>query len=303
MDRIKMLKEILPYVRTFQGKTFVLKIGGEVCNSANLDEIAEQISLIHHIGIKVVVVHGGGQQMDEMLDKLGIEKKMIAGRRITDDETLKTAKMVYAGQISTDVVSALRKHGVSAAGLSGADAHIITAVKRPVKEIDEDGKKVKVDFQNVGDIEIVNPHAIEVMLAHSIVPVIASLGADDKGNCYNINADTVASKIVQVMHANKLIIMSNVAGVLKDINNNSTLVSYADVDELNAMIKKGEIKGGMLPKVEACMEAVKHGVHRTHIINGTQAGSLLQELFVNEGCGTMIVDKKEKIEYETHEIK
>ncbi|MBI5389878.1 acetylglutamate kinase [Candidatus Woesearchaeota archaeon] len=299
MNKMQYIREILPYVREFHGKTFIVKIGGEVCEDENLDEIASQLSLIHHIGIKMVIVHGGSSQMDALLTKLGVERKVIAGRRITDDQTLKAAKMVFAGEVSTNIIAALRSHGAKAVGLTGVDGNLITAHKRPLKEVvNEQGKKVKIDFGNVGDIDDVDTALLDVLLKSSIIPVICSLGADNEGNVYNINADTIASMLAQKLKADKLMILTNVPGILRDRTKHETLVSYADVDTLKNMIRKGQIAGGMLPKVEVCIEAVQNGVHRTHIIDGTHPGALLEEIFVNEGSGTMIVSTKEKNAYE-----
>lgn len=302
MQNIESLQEILPYVRTFQGKTFVLKLGGEVCRSANLNEIAQQISLIHHIGIKVVVVHGGGPQMDEICSKLGIARKVVHGRRITDNETLEAAKMVLAGLLSTDIVAALRKHGASAIGISGVDAFLIKARRRLPTAVElNPGEVVTVNFENVGDIESVNIGILQQMMKSGIIPVVASLASDDTGSVLNINADTIASRIAQELKAEKLIVLSNVPGVLKNPEDRSSLVSYADIEVLEEMILKRQINGGMLPKVETCIDAVRAGVSRTHIIDGTRPASLLLELFVNEGCGTMIVSELERINYEQHE--
>jgi len=298
MNRVNNLKEILPYVRTFQGATFVIKIGGEVCGEKYLDEIAQQLSLLHHIGIAVVVVHGGGPQMDAWSKRMGIERKVVAGRRITDLETLQAAKMIFAGLISTDLVTALRKQGAPAVGLTGADGYLLTAERRAPIDVQENGKKVKVDFQHVGDITKVNTTLLLGLIEQGLIPVVASLGADDEGNTYNINADTVASKLAIALQAEKYIILTDVAGILRNKDDAKTLVSYADIDALQTMLDKGSITDGMRPKVTTCMDAVKNGVHRTHIIDGTREGTLLQELFVNEGCGTMIVDKKEKKAYE-----
>lgn len=302
MQNIESLQEILPYVRTFLGKTFVIKLGGEVCRQTNLKELAPQLSLIHHIGIKVVIVHGGGPQMDEVCDKLNIERKVVHGRRITDADTLTAAKMVYAGLLSTDIVSALRGVGASAIGLSGVDARLIEAKRRlPVSMELTPGRVETIDFENVGDIQKVNISVIERMLADGIIPVISSLAADDLGNVLNVNADTIASRLAQELKAEKLIVLTNVPGVLRNLEDRSSLVSYADVDELEGMISKRAINGGMLPKVQTCIEAVRGGVGRTHIIDGTKPAALLLELFVNEGCGTMIVSKRERLNYEEYE--
>lgn len=300
MQRIESLTEILPYVRAFQGATFVVKLGGEVCREPHLDEVAQQVSLIHHVGIRTVLVHGGGPQMDDLLARLGVERRVVAGRRITDDETLAAAKMVYAGLINTDVVCALGRHGAAAVGLTGCDARLVTARRRPVRDMTDDaGNAVRVDFGHVGDVEAVDPAVIHLLLRAGFVPVVGSLAGDAQGHAYNVNADAGASRIAQALGARKLILMTNVPGVLNDPANRASVISYADVESLTAMVEDRRISGGMLPKVAACIEAVKNGVARTHIVDGTRPGALLLEIFVNEGCGTMIVDKKERQQYET----
>jgi len=299
VDRIAELTEILPYVREFLGKIFVIKLGGEVCGGKNLDQIAQQVSLIHHMGIKVVLVHGGGPQLNEVCETLGIEKQVIAGRRITDDSTLRAAKMVFKGLVGSDVVSALKLHGASAVGLSGLDAGLILADRRaPKPVVVESGEEKSIDFGNVGDITKINPKILEVLLSSNMIPVICSLGGTESGDVLNINADTVASSLAQALQAEKLIVMTNVPGILERKEEPSSLVSYSNIQNLQRMVRDGIITDGMLPKVEACMQAVLGGVSRTHIINGTRAGSILMELFLNEGCGTMIVNDIERKKYE-----
>ncbi|MBX7137118.1 MAG: acetylglutamate kinase [Oligoflexia bacterium] len=302
VDRIGELTEILPYVREFLGKTFVIKLGGEVCAGKSLTDIAKQVSLIHHIGIKVVLVHGGGPQLDALCSTLGIERHVVAGRRVTDEETLRACKMVFAGLLSTDIVAALRAQGASAAGLSGVDASLIGAVRRPPRQVaTDDGDTRLVDFGMVGDIVSINTGFLTTLLHERVIPVVSSLGATAEGQVLNINADTVASALARELKADKLILLSNVPGILKDKRDPSSLVSYASIRSLEKMIADGSIRDGMLPKVQACMEAVKGGVSRTHIIDGGKSDSLLMELFLNQGCGTMIVDEPEMDRYQ-HEV-
>ncbi|MFM1848604.1 MAG: acetylglutamate kinase [Pseudomonadota bacterium] len=302
MDRMKALTEILPYVREFVGKTFVVKIGGEICSGSYLSGIAEQISLLHHMGIKVVLVHGGGPQMDELLSELGIEPHKVAGRRITDSPTLRAAKMAFNGVLNTDIVAALKTHGALAVGLSGADGSTVIAEKRPPTKVTTDtGDTVTVDYGHVGDIVSVNPALVQSLLSQGMIPVLCSLGIGEDGAIYNINADTIAAELARAVSAAKLVLMTNVPGLLGDRKDPSSLISYTDIDTLKQMIKEGVIKDGMVPKIEACMSAVLRGVSRTHIIDGTRENSLLLELFSNEGCGTMIVDSEEKRQYERAE--
>lgn len=303
MNRIESLTEILPYVRAFHGKVFVVKLGGEVCEPIPLTSIATQISLLHHIGVRVVVVHGGGLQMAALLKQMGVEAKMHEGRRITDEPTLRAAKMLYAGLINTDVVSALQAQGAKAVGLTGVDAGLVTVHRRPVQEIKtEMGETKALDFQFVGDVDSVKPEVLEALLDRGMIPVVSCLGVDAEGQVYNVNADTVASRIAQRLAAHKLIFLTGVPGILARPPETSSLISYVDVEALQGLIEDGTISGGMLPKVHNCIEAVLNGVNRTHIIDGGRPDALLLEIFVNEGCGTMIVSQRERLEYEKNEV-
>jgi len=296
MKRIEVLTEILPYVREFQGKTFVVKLGGELCQGEVLNNIAQQLSLIHHIGIKLILVHGGGPQLDEVSTKLGITPVKKAGRRVTDDKSLAAAKMVFCGTIGTDVAASLCSHGMKALGLSGVDAGLISAVKRPPLRISNpDGTTELVDFLNVGIIESVNVALLQGFLNSGLTPLISPIAASPEGATFNINADTLASKVALSMKAEKLILMSNVSGILKNPPDASSLVSYTDIEGAQGFVEDGTISSGMLPKVQACIDALKGGVSRTHIIDGTRQGSLLLELFLNEGVGTMIVERSQKV--------
>lgn len=297
-DRIQALSEILPYVREFQGGLFVLKLGGEVCQEPTLPQIAEQISLIHHVGVKLVVVHGGGPQTDELLTRLGSPVVKVAGRRVTDDNALRAAKLAVSGLINIDLVAALRAQGAAAVGLSGVDGGTITANPRPPVTVEEDGQSREVDFGHVGDIEKIQPALIDSLLRERYIPVMCSLAGDNHGRVLNINADTIAAALAVALKAQKLIILSNVPGILRDVGDPASILSYTDVEALEAMIRDGTIRGGMLPKVQACITAIRGGVPRTHVINGGRPAALLLELFSNQGCGTMIVDESERRQYE-----
>ena len=223
---------------------------------------------------------------------------MVAGRRVTDDAALEVAKMVYAGQLNTDLLAALRAHKVQAVGLSGVDADLLVAHRRPpVSVVDDDGRSVEVDYGNVGDIERVDPRILLTLMDARFVPVVASLAGDDDGAVYNVNADTVAESIAVALRAQKLIFLTGAPGVLRDRNDPSTLVTFADPDDLAGLMASGALSGGMRPKVEACIRAATSGVERTHIINGRAPDALLLEVFTGAGCGTMIVGRKEKATY------
>ncbi|HNI59724.1 MAG TPA: acetylglutamate kinase [Pseudomonadota bacterium] len=293
------LKGALRYVRAYRDQIFVIKLGGEVLERAeSLSGVAAQLSLLSSLGVHLVIVHGGGPQASQLTRRLGGEPKMIAGRRITDDTALSAVVMAVAGQLNVQVLSALRAHHVRAVGLSGVDAELVTAHKRPpVEVVDDSGQTQKVDFGHVGDIDRVDPRVIETLLASGYVPVISCLAGDNQGNIYNINADTLAESLAVALRAQKLIFMTSAPGVLRDRNDPSTLVTFADPDDLASLLSSGSIAGGMRPKVEACIRAATGGVERTHIIDGGAPDSLLFEVFTGAGCGTMIVGRKEKATY------
>src|SRR5215213_10652054 len=214
--RLDLLREALPYIQRFQGKTFVVKLSGKATEDrSNMASLAEELALIHQVGIRLCVVHGGGKQLTDLAKQLGIEQTIINGRRVTDDATLEMAKMIFAGKINTDILAALRQRGVEAVGLSGVDGNIIQAQRRPPKEIlnRETGVRDKVDFGFVGDVVQINARLLTVLLDHGYLPVISSLGADNEGMVFNINADTIAAEIAVQLQAEKLILLSDVDGI------------------------------------------------------------------------------------------
>ena len=293
------LKGALRYVRAYRDQVFVVKLGGDVLNDAEvLDQVAAQIALLSSLSIRLVVVHGGGPQATALSRRLGHEPVIVAGRRVTDDAALEVAKMVYAGALSSDLVAALREHRVQAVGLSGVDADLITAHRRPpMSLVDDAGATREVDFGHVGDVDRVDPRVITTLVESRFVPVVASLAGDDEGNIYNVNADTVAESLAVALRAQKLIFLTGAPGVLRDRNDPSTLVTFADPDDLAGLMASGALAGGMRPKVEACIRAATGGVERTHIIDGRAPDALLLEVFTGSGCGTMIVGRKEKATY------
>lgn len=293
------LKGALRYVRAYRGNVFVLKLGGEVLAEGSvLDHVAGQIALLSSLGIRLVVVHGGGPQATELSRRLGQEPRLINGRRITDDAALEVAKMVYAGTLNVDLLSALRSHEVQAVGLSGVDADLITAHRRPPVAVTLDTGEVRqVDFGNVGDIDQVDPRVLLTLMDAHFVPVVASLAGDSDGHVFNVNGDTVAEALAVSLKAQKLVFLTGAPGVLRDRNDPATLVTFADPEELGGLMASGALAGGMLPKVEACIRAATSGVERTHIIDGKATDALLLEVFTGSGCGTMIVGRKEKAAY------
>jgi acetylglutamate kinase len=290
--RLDLLREALPYIQRFKGHTFVIKLSGKVTEDhTNLTSLTEELALLHQVGIRICVVHGGGKQLTELASKLGIEQTIIEGRRVTDDATLDMAKMIFAGKINTDILASLRHRSIEAVGLSGVDANIIHAERRPPKEIlnRETGVRAHVDFGHVGDVVSINSRLLTVLLDHGYLPVISSLGADDDGMVFNINADTVASEIAVQLHAEKLILLSDVDGIYLRAGEPDTKLSRVTVDEADDLIAKGAATGGMIPKLQSITTLLRRGVHSAHIISGTKRNALLSEIFTDRGTGTMIV--------------
>ncbi|MGH7560613.1 MAG: acetylglutamate kinase [Gemmatimonadales bacterium] len=293
------LKGALRYVRAYRDQVFVVKLGGDVLTDEEvLDQVAGQIALLHSLSIRLAVVHGGGPQATAIARRLGQEPQLVAGRRVTDDAALEVAKMVYPGLLSTELLSALRRHHVQAVGVSGVDADLLTAHRRPPVEVVADGGERRlVDYGHVGDVDRVDPRIVTTLLEQRFLPVVASLAGDAEGNVYNVNADTVAETLAIALKAQKLLFLTGAPGVLRDRSDPSSLVTFADPDDLAGLLASGAIAGGMRPKVEACIRAATGGVERTHIIDGRLHDSILLEVFTGAGAGTMIVGRKEKATY------
>ena len=290
--RLDLLREALPYIQRFKGHTFVVKLSGKVTEEhANLTSLTEELALLHQVGIRICVVHGGGKQLTDLASKLGVEQTIIDGRRVTDDATLEMAKMIFAGKINTDILASLRQRGIEAVGLSGVDANIIHAERRPPKEIlnRETGVRAQVDFGHVGDVVQINSRLLMVLLDHGYLPVISSLGADDDGMVFNINADTVASEIAVQLQAEKLILLSDVDGIYLRAGEPETKLSRMTADEADDLIVKGVATGGMIPKLQSITTLLRRGVHSAHIISGINRNALLSEIFTDKGTGTMII--------------
>lgn len=293
-ERLNLLREALPYIQRFKGKTFVVKFSGKVTeNKENLASLAEEIALLNQVGIKICVIHGGGKQLNELAQKLGVAQTVIEGRRVTDDDTLELAKMIFAGKINTEILAALRRRGIEAVGLSGIDGNIVHAEKRPPKEIlnRETGEKRTVDFGNVGDVLNINESLVALLLQNDYLPIISSLGADDEGRIFNINADTIAAEIAIRLKAEKLILLSDVNGIYLDANDENTKLSRLTAQEAEEMITSGKATGGMIPKLQNLIQIVARGVKSAHVISGNIPNALLSEVFTDEGTGTMIVEK------------
>lgn len=290
--KLELLREALPYIQKFKGKTFVVKFSGKVTeNKENLASLAEELALLHQVGIKLCVIHGGGKQLSEMAKKLGVAQTVIEGRRVTDDETLELAKMIFAGTINTDILAALRQRGINAVGVSGVDGNIVHAVRRPPKRITnkETGETETIDFGNVGDVLEINTHLLSLLLDADYLPVVSSLGADDDGNVFNINADTIAAEIAIQLQAEKLVLLSDVNGIYLNPADESTKMSRLTILEAEILIETGSATGGMIPKLQSLTTLLKSGVKSAHIISGTKRNALLSEVFTDKGTGTMFV--------------
>jgi acetylglutamate kinase len=291
-EKLNLLREALPYIQKFKGKTFVVKFSGKVTeNKENLASLAEELALLHQVGIKICVIHGGGKQLSELANKLGVAQTVIEGRRVTDDDTLELAKMIFAGKINTEILAALRQRGTAAVGLSGIDGNIVHAVKRPPKEIKnkETGLMETIDFGNVGDVLEINSRLLSLLLDADYLPVVSSLGADDDGSVFNINADTIAAEIAVQLKAEKLVLLSDVNGIYTDANDENTKLSRLTVAQAEEMIHSGKATGGMIPKLQNLINILERGVNSAHVIGGNVRNALLSEVFTDEGTGTMIV--------------
>lgn len=291
-EKLDLLREALPYIRRFKGKCFVVKFSGKVTeDKANLASLAEELALLHQVGIKVCVIHGGGKQLNELAEKLGIAQTVIEGRRVTDDDTLELAKMIFAGKINTEILAALRHRGIEAVGLSGIDGGVVNAERRPPKEVTNKstGETAFVDYGHVGDVLEVNTKLITELLDKDYLPVISSLGADDEGRVFNINADTIASEIAIRLKAEKLILLSDIDGIYLDPNDPGTKLSRITPEEAAKMIEEGKATAGMIPKLQSLTKLIESGVQSAHIISGTERNALLSEIFTDQGTGTMFV--------------
>jgi acetylglutamate kinase len=290
--RLDLLREALPYIQRFKGKTFVVKVSGKLTEDhENLMSLCEELALMHQVGIRLCVVHGGGKQLTDLAELMGVEQTIINGRRVTDDATLDMAKMIFAGKINIDILAALRNHGVNAVGLSGVDGNIVLAERRPPKDVlnQATGESEQVDFGHVGDVIEIDDRLLQVLLDHDYLPVVSPLGADSRGRVFNINADTIAAEIAVRLAAEKLILLSDVDGLYLRPNESATKLSRLTVDEVTKLLAEGVATGGMIPKLQNITELLHRGVRSAHIIKGSLRNALLSEVFTDEGTGTMIV--------------
>ena len=291
---VTALRHAVPYIRMFKRKVFVLKAGGDAFESAETTRaLMEQIGILHQVGIRVVVVHGGGPQSTALAKRLGLGTQMVDGRRVTDAETLQVSTMVLNGEINTRVVAMCRALGVPAIGISGVDGGLIKARKRPPVQRGETGETV--DYGFVGDIHEIDASIIVKQLDNELVPIVSPLSADDNGTLLNINADTVAAAIACELKAEKFMLATGVPGILESAEDQRSLISYIDRAGLRRLRDEGRISGGMLPKLAAIERALSGGVPRVHVISYAIPDSLLLEVFTNEGTGTLVVNDIEHL--------
>ena len=286
IKKAEVLLEAIPYIRSFSGDVVVVKYGGSAMTDEKLKHsVTTDIAMLKYLGLKPVIVHGGGKEISSMLKRLGKESVFIDGLRVTDKETAAIAEMILSGSIAKSLVEDLESVGISACSINGKDGHTIEAVKK----IDEKGR----DLGFVGEIEKVNTLLISTLIEKGFVPVISPVGVDEKGQTYNINADYAASAIAGALDAKKLIFLTDVDGVLKDVNTPSSIITRMSQAEANKYIEDGTISGGMIPKVECCLDAINRGVKSVHVLNGTLMHSILLEIFTSEGIGTMVTKESD----------
>ncbi|MBS0393420.1 MAG: acetylglutamate kinase [Proteobacteria bacterium] len=284
---IRAMRNAAPYLRMYKGKVFVVKVGGAMFgNAAATRSIVEQVAILHQVGIRVVLVHGGGPQLDEMQRSLGIEPKLVNGRRVTDERTLEVTVMVLNGLLNTRLLGICRELGLRAVGVSGLGGGLVRAHRRPPVRT-ADG--ALVDYGQVGDIDEVDPDVLQKLLDAGYMPVVSPLSCDAQGAVLNINADTVAARIGAALGAEKLFLCTGAAGIFEDVSDPSTLVSYTDLAGLKRLEAAGSFADGMMPKADAIEAAIRGGVRRVHVISFKSTDALLAEVFTNEGLGTLIV--------------
>ena len=285
---VSALKHAAPYIRLFKGKVFVLKVGGEIfADEDRTAALMEQVGILHQVGIRVVLVHGGGPQSTKLASALGVDTTFVDGRRVTDGASLDVATMVLNGQINTRVLAACRDLKIPAVGISGVDAGLIRAHRRP--PVEREGS-TPVDYGFVGDIDRVDADIVQKQLDNGLMPVISPLSCDESGTILNINADTVAAAIAAELRAEKLILATGAPGILEDVADPTSLISYIDRKALDALRDDGKLADGMLPKAAAIDAALAQGVERVHVISYRLPDSLLLEVFTNEGTGTLVVN-------------
>jgi len=287
-EKAAVLVEALPYIKEFYGKRVVIKYGGSAMASDKLKEaIMKDIVLMKYVGMKPIVVHGGGPAVNRMLERVGIKSAFVNGLRVTDEQTMEIVQMVLAGSINKDIVTLLNSHGAKAVGLCGKDSGLLRVERQFVKVNDGSGS-VDMDIGLVGQVREVDTEILDVLTDNGFIPVIAPIGTGPGGQSYNVNADYAASAIAGAVKADKLVLLTDVEGIMDSRGGEEKLVSSVNRQEAARLMEEGVITGGMIPKVQCCLEALEKGVGRIHIINGTVMHSLLLEIFTESGIGTMI---------------
>jgi len=291
MDRILGLLDAIPYVRAYKGQTFVVKAGGELLQEPRWrDGVARDIAVLHRLGIGVILVLGGGPQLDLAAERLELETVRVAGRRVTSPELIEAAVQEWRGTLSTAWVQALHRQGERAVGLSGVDAALLQADKRPPAVLtDDDGSRRSVDFGLVGDLKAIGVDLLRAVLAVPAIPVITPLAVGADGQILNVNADTVAAEIAVAIGAAKIVLLTRAPGILENPDDPTTALHWTDLEELAELDRKGALKGGMRPKVAAIRRALTGGVPRAHVVDGRRSGALLEEVFTTDGSGTLVV--------------
>ena len=288
-DKAEILVDALPYIQEFYGTTVVIKYGGNaMINDALKENVMRDVALMKFVGIRPILVHGGGPEITGFLKKIGKESSFVSGLRVTDEETVEIAEMVLDGKLNSEIVGLLNLRGVRAVGLSGKDAGLIKA-KKKLATVYENDMEHEVDIGYVGAVTEIDTALITDLLNQGYVPVIAPIGMGEHGESYNINADYVAAEIAGAMRAEKMLLLTDVEGVYQDFTDKGSLISQLRMDEAKEYIRSGVIDGGMIPKVEACLRALEAGAHKAHIIDGRLAHSIILEIFTSRGIGTMVL--------------
>jgi acetylglutamate kinase len=284
---VRALRSAAPYIRMYKGKVFVIKASGGVFgDTASTRALIEQVAILHQVGIRVVLVHGGGPQLTQIQETLGITPRIVAGRRVTDEKSMEVTSMVLNGLVNTQILGICRELDIQAIGVSGVDAGLVRAHKRPPVQIEGQ----TVDFGLVGDIDLIDAKVLQQLLDDGLMPVVSPVSADDKGTLLNINADTVAAGIGAALKAEKLMLCTGVPGILERVEDPRSIISYTDLAGLQRLKAQGSLKDGMLPKAKAIEDALRGGVRRVHVTSYKSPDGILAEVFTNEGTGTLIVE-------------
>lgn len=293
MERVIGLLEAMPWLRAYAGQAFVVKAGGELFDEPRWrDGLVRDVAVLHRLGIQVVLVHGGGPQLDRAAERAGLPTERVAGRRITSPELMELAVAEWRGKLSVGVVAAFARQGEAAVGLSGVDAGLIRASRRPPAVVtDDDGERRTVDFGQVGDVTEVRPGAVRAVFAAGVIPVVTPLAIGADGEVLNVNADTVAAELALALGAAKLVLLTRAPGILRDPEDPLSVLPQTDLDELAELERTGALRGGMRPKFAAIKRALLGGVARVHVVDGRRPGALLEEVFTTEGSGTLVVGK------------